>query len=634
MKELARTYVKYGVPSDLASKYEQLALSATSFRALSKTLLKQNYMLNDNEIEIVKNYLNRQPIPLEIVQKLLENNNFTCCCCSGAKSDSYIIHHIVKYEESQDNSYENLAVLCPNDHDLAHRGTGLTNSLTGDQIRKEKEKWEQLVKVRRLVAASPAELKIFYLSIPRYQEISKEIERLKSIISDKEDVASMSMAALKAERENNEVKITRLVDEKNNLELQIKSLIGKLAHFQPEQHTSLYNTGLNLFLTGDINGALEALSEIELDSQLEEIIDAHNTVYKSLKGNIDSRLLRVNLLFINGNEQQACFFGGETLKICEELCDKHPELLSQLAICFERIGSLYYCSNYIDEAEVLFQSGLNLCHYLIDNNDPLITPLIPDFLHNLGTIHYSRNELEEAKEFLENSLYWYLDLYNIYSNFEELSPNPLANSLVKNYVNLSVTYQALNLTTEALDAIKEADKLKSGLPSPDVNSAYQVELNSRYLSSKASVLLNSGNACEAGNNFKNLILTLEEQAKANPKKHTRELVNTYLEMCAALFMKDIGKTETETEMTYYCNLAMQKAKELISIEPEGDPSPLAYALMYNTLNNMHKGTISSSDFENLEKANLLVTNLKPDEGDQNLRGGIRMLNELIQKVPK
>ncbi|PLN32486.1 hypothetical protein CWN71_28995, partial [Klebsiella pneumoniae] len=268
------------------------------------------------------------------------------------------------------------------------------------------------MKVRRLVAASPAELKIFYLSIPRYQEISKEIERLKSIISDKEDVASMSMAALKAERENNEVKITRLVDEKNNLELQIKSLIGKLAHFQPDQHTSLYNTGLNLFLTGDINGALEALSEIELDSQLEEIIDAHNTVYKSLKGNIDSRLLRVNLLFINGNEQQACFFGGETLKICEELCDKHPELLSKLAFCFERIGSLYYCSNYIDEAEVLFQSGLNLCRYLIDNNDPSITPLIPDFLHNLGTIYYSRNELGEAKEFLESSLYWYRDLYD------------------------------------------------------------------------------------------------------------------------------------------------------------------------------------------------------------------------------
>ncbi|WP_213543953.1 hypothetical protein, partial [Klebsiella pneumoniae] len=84
MKELARTYIKYGVPSDLASKYEQLALSASSFRALSKTLLKQNYMLNDNEIEIVKNYLNRQPIPSDIIQKLLENNNFTCCCCSEA----------------------------------------------------------------------------------------------------------------------------------------------------------------------------------------------------------------------------------------------------------------------------------------------------------------------------------------------------------------------------------------------------------------------------------------------------------------------------------------------------------------------------------------------------------------------
>lgn len=59
MSKLAETYVKYGVPSDLAVKYEKLNLSASSFRKLPNTILKEKYKFSQSEIKIVKTYLTR-----------------------------------------------------------------------------------------------------------------------------------------------------------------------------------------------------------------------------------------------------------------------------------------------------------------------------------------------------------------------------------------------------------------------------------------------------------------------------------------------------------------------------------------------------------------------------------------------
>lgn len=624
MKKLAETYVKYGVPSDLAAKYEKLNLSASSFRNLPNTILKEKYKLRQNEIKIVKTYLIRQVIPQDTLQKLLENSNFTCCCCTGTKSDAYIVHHIVKYEISQDNSYENLAVLCPNDHDLAHRGTGLTNSLTSDQIKSAKDNWEQIVQLRKLVAASPAELKKFYLSIPRYQEIIDEIERLKSTIADKEDIAKLSISALRAEREVNESNITKLSEEKNTLELQIKTLINKLSQFQPDQYSEIHKIGVELFLSGDINGALGALSEKELNVQLEKIIDTQNSLLESVKGNIESRFLRANLLFINGNEAEACHFVGETLRVCENLCDSYTELLPKLASCFEIAGTIYFCCGHIDSAEAVFQKGLDLCDYLINNDIPSITPLIPDFLHNLGTVNYSRNRYVEAREFLESSLEWYKDLSSIFIGNEFPSNNFITSNLIRNYINLSVTYQAMNLEKEAKTAFEEAQKLKIESKIFEENSGCIDELQIRYLSSSANLSLKSGDASMAIKPLMELILILEDKSKENPKRFLRELVNTYLEICAASLQNN-----TEVELANYIELAIIKARSLLSLEVNGDPSPLAYAIMFKILNSLQNGSLSASDLEIFQEAFDIVEDLKPEEGDPKIREGINMLKGLI-----
>jgi len=144
---LKETYIQYGVPSNWAQEYERIGISAAAFKQTIKKNLIQRYHIPEYQIKFVKNCLIREPIDDTIVQKLLENSRFVCCLCKGQKSDAYIIHHIVEYSKSKDNKYTNLAVLCPNDHDLAHRsGIALTNKISEQQIRKAKINWEKQVR--------------------------------------------------------------------------------------------------------------------------------------------------------------------------------------------------------------------------------------------------------------------------------------------------------------------------------------------------------------------------------------------------------------------------------------------------------------------------------------------------------
>jgi ABC-type dipeptide/oligopeptide/nickel transport system ATPase component len=155
---LEETYIQYGVPNNWAHNYELIGIPASTFKTTSKKNLISRYKIPEGQIKFVKNCLVRQPIDNSVVQKLLENNQFVCCLCKGKKSDAFIIHHIIEYSLKKDNKYNNLAVVCPNDHDLVHRPGNkaiaiLTNQITEKQIRESKKNWELQVKKENKAAA-------------------------------------------------------------------------------------------------------------------------------------------------------------------------------------------------------------------------------------------------------------------------------------------------------------------------------------------------------------------------------------------------------------------------------------------------------------------------------------------------
>jgi 5-methylcytosine-specific restriction endonuclease McrA len=169
-----KTYLQYGVPSDIAEGLIQKGIPVTTLRTTSISNLVNKYHMDMDTAKIAKRFVLRQPIDEDIVQMLLENSNYTCCCCKGTKSTSYIIHHIEEHAKTQDNSYANLAVLCPTCHDIAHHSPGLTNKLTPEQIQKSKWQWHrQVEKANAEAAATNGEIhETDYLNVPRIQELA------------------------------------------------------------------------------------------------------------------------------------------------------------------------------------------------------------------------------------------------------------------------------------------------------------------------------------------------------------------------------------------------------------------------------------------------------------------------------
>lgn len=167
--------LQYGVSSDLAGKAVAAGLTTTKARTLPRADLTTKYGLEEQEAAELKRCIVRAPIDREIADSLLDRSNHVCCICKGAKGSGVILHHIEEYEVSQDNSYANLAVLCPNDHDRAHRPGALTLGLSARQVQQAKAAWEKQVeagnerKAARAIEVSDAA--VDYVNVMRIEEM-------------------------------------------------------------------------------------------------------------------------------------------------------------------------------------------------------------------------------------------------------------------------------------------------------------------------------------------------------------------------------------------------------------------------------------------------------------------------------
>ncbi|GEP51957.1 hypothetical protein FNO01nite_26290 [Flavobacterium noncentrifugens] len=173
--------LQYGINTELASLAINVGLNLTSIRGTSKKNLIAVYGLDKYQATILKECVTRNPINEADVQRLLERNSATCCVCKGIKSDAYIIHHIEHYNISQNNDYDNLALLCPNDHELAHReGEALANKLTPKQIKQFKRNWENYVenvKIRQATLTGNIH-DLDFVNVPRILELAIQIKKV------------------------------------------------------------------------------------------------------------------------------------------------------------------------------------------------------------------------------------------------------------------------------------------------------------------------------------------------------------------------------------------------------------------------------------------------------------------------
>jgi len=584
MAGIIETYLQYGVPSDLAAKYASIKLAATTFKATPLDSLLQKYGVNVDEATLVKQCLKRSPIDEGIVQALLENNNFVCCCCKGVKSDSYIIHHIVEYEKTQDNSYENLAVICPNDHDLAHAGRKLTNKLTADQIRQSKARWEQQVKIQNLAIASPMQRTEFILKLPKYQQLQSEIDILQDRISDKEKVIARSEAYFNQEVLKLRNDIAQIELQKVSLEKMVEDIVQKLRDVDFSNASATYSRAVSKFLDADLLGAIEGLNEAELDAELEKAERLQKEADDAMLSNAESRILRAKLLTLNFEFNEANQSAGRALRIYETLAERDCERYAPvLANALESVGTIYFNAGLYDAAEQVFCYGLDVCQKLQDDGNFSQVHLIPLLLQNIGASHYSRQQYELAREYLENANAWYTDLSKVYENVEKNSDEQMELTLpfvlkfqqerAMAITNLGTTYLALGLKEKAeFFLIKGIEIYKDLADSHQVNNS-DGEMKNLY--SLASFYNINGDLAGARNALLQAISITEELFDSQRSKYIEQLADGLLDIGSICL-----RSQESDEARCYFERALILYRELVSLRGETSEIQMAWCLMY------------------------------------------------------
>jgi len=96
----------------------------------------------------------RISIPSDLAVKVLFASDYTCCVCRRERGKTVIIHHID--ETPNNNTFENLSVLCLECHNKTQIKGGFGRRLNAPLVIKYRDEWLERVKLRRNLADEAA----------------------------------------------------------------------------------------------------------------------------------------------------------------------------------------------------------------------------------------------------------------------------------------------------------------------------------------------------------------------------------------------------------------------------------------------------------------------------------------------
>lgn len=85
------------------------------------------------------------PIPTKLVAKVMFASNMVCCVCRDSSRKTQI-HHID--ENPSNNDFNNLAVMCKDDHSDAHTKHAFARNLSPELIKEYNQSWRAIVRAR------------------------------------------------------------------------------------------------------------------------------------------------------------------------------------------------------------------------------------------------------------------------------------------------------------------------------------------------------------------------------------------------------------------------------------------------------------------------------------------------------
>jgi DNA replication protein DnaC len=143
-KETEKRFLELGFDTDLIQKIESKSLNLSSLKPMSKkALLGAGF--NAVETDLIFSKTKRDAISAEVLEAVLLKSGEVCCYCSdGIPTRPFHIHHIDEYHVSRNNSEDNLALVCPNDHSNIH-----VKKIAIEEQKAVKDAWENLWNIAR-----------------------------------------------------------------------------------------------------------------------------------------------------------------------------------------------------------------------------------------------------------------------------------------------------------------------------------------------------------------------------------------------------------------------------------------------------------------------------------------------------
>jgi hypothetical protein len=132
-----------GLPTDLIDRIGSHGQTVSMLQSFSRRTLRQYY--TEEDATAIYQSVHRQPTAPDVLERIQFLSNEVCCyCADGVSTRPYQIHHIVEHSHTQDDSEENLMLVCPTHHDTIPR-----RQYSVEEQKEQRQQWYALAEVAR-----------------------------------------------------------------------------------------------------------------------------------------------------------------------------------------------------------------------------------------------------------------------------------------------------------------------------------------------------------------------------------------------------------------------------------------------------------------------------------------------------
>jgi hypothetical protein len=135
-----------GFDTDFIRKIDYNKCTLTSLRNSSDAALR--LVFSNAEVQLIKDNIKRKPIDSDVLDRIISAADGACCFGEdGNSARPYQIHHIIEHAKTQDNSEDNLLLICPSHHQSVPKHFSVTEQ------KARRRSWQATVIIARAYRA-------------------------------------------------------------------------------------------------------------------------------------------------------------------------------------------------------------------------------------------------------------------------------------------------------------------------------------------------------------------------------------------------------------------------------------------------------------------------------------------------